>query len=258
MESGDRRRQGSQETGVRRQEETGAVAAKLGTQVVFRRIPAGQVLQAKQIARSLFFELRPKCAPRQILELPLLSPVSCLLTPVSPILVHPGIAAPHPPGDAMNRLDRDRRAAPDARAICRRLVPSGPASDQLRPEREGGALGRLHRMDRTAPLPQEVALRASRLAEPQKVPGPVNVLPLEGRRAQPEEGGCPPQVVFGEVDESHLPAALGTTRYARKLEGLHGSQDSAKWDLKRESLDRHDCLCFHCVIAMAFHITNTS
>jgi len=183
-----------------------------------------------------------------------------LLPPPSPrsaVLVHPGVAGSHPGGDAVNRLDRERRTAADARAIRPSLLPSGPAAYQLGPEREGGALGGLHRMDRTPALPQKVALRASRLAEPQKVPGAVNVLPLEGRHAQPEEGGGPPQVDLGEVDESHLPAALGTTRKARKPEGVHGSQDSAKWVLKREPAHWQNTLCFHGVTAMAFHIPNT-
>src|SRR5579862_5751063 len=97
------------------------------------------------------------------------------------------------------------------------------------PEGEGAALGRLRRMDAATVVEQERALFVGRFTETALVAGAIDVLGFEGAPRHAGEFGDALDVVFGQVDESLLVAAVDAAALAGETDtvfthGMRGRQ----------------------------------
>lgn len=112
--------------------------------------------------------------------------------------------------DLERRANLNQLSRSDTRAIPCGGVPRPLILDQLRPKREGSALGWFGRMNAAAMLEEEMTLRAARLAQPEQVRRAVHVLRFEFRRGQTEELRRVFEIALGQVDVAFLVTAVDT------------------------------------------------
>jgi hypothetical protein len=78
-------------------------------------------------------------------------------------------------------------------------------------------------VDATSIFEEEMALGAARLAEPEEGLGPVDIARLEIRWRQSHVGCGADEIVFGEVNVSHLIAAVDAVGLTGETETVHES-----------------------------------
>jgi hypothetical protein len=118
--------------------------------------------------------------------------------------------------DLPRRTDLYELSLADPRAPFGELAQFGGVIYELGPVRKQAALRRLHGVNGTSTVHQEMARGASRYSQALPVRGPIYVSPPELPDGHAEEGRYPANVAVGDVDEAFLTAAVGATGLAFK------------------------------------------
>jgi hypothetical protein len=101
--------------------------------------------------------------------------------------------------------------------------PSGPVFHEFRPKRIETALGRLHRMNAAAAIPQKMALTRARFPKPEQMAITDDVFRLKRGRRHANKPRRADEIVLSEINVTLNLATARTARLAGETEGGHCS-----------------------------------